>query len=257
MVRGVYRLILCARGLAFGALQRRDLRLVVSGFGVERARVRGARRPGDQGPAAARRPTSRRNRAASGQAEAKWMRMRAAFSTTRGADLEQARPEGRELGPGERHPVVDAVLLAPRHGLGPAVVAVSPEGEPGARPVPADAAHQMLEEGVLAAKRLHGDDTPVPELARGKTATGRAWVYVRDNAPFGGADPPAALFHYSRDRSAMITRSSICGASPVSQASIIQRRRRMSPGAVPRYPPGASIRTARSQTAFPGPEAQP
>ena len=38
-------------------------------------------------------------------------------------------------------------------------------------------------------------------LARGKTATGRAWVYVRDDAPFGGADPPAALFHYSRDRS--------------------------------------------------------
>ena len=83
MVGGVYRLILCARGVAFGALQRRDLRLVVSGFGVERARVRGARRPGDQGPEAARRPASRRNRAASGQAEAKWMRMRAAFSTTR------------------------------------------------------------------------------------------------------------------------------------------------------------------------------
>ena len=35
----------------------------------------------------------------------------------------------------------------------------------------------------------------------GKTATGRAWVYVRDDAPFGGADPPAALFRYSRDRS--------------------------------------------------------
>ena len=30
---------------------------------------------------------------------------------------------------------------------------------------------------------------------------GGAWVYVRDDAPFGGADPPAALFHYSRDRS--------------------------------------------------------
>ena len=50
--------------------------------------------------------------------------------------------------------VVDAVLLAPRHGLGPAVVAVSPEGEPGARPVPADAAHQVLEEGAdLGARR--------------------------------------------------------------------------------------------------------
>ena len=83
MVGGVYRLILCARRFAFGALRRRDLRLVVSGFGVERARVLGARRPGGQGPAAARRPASMRNRAASGQAEAKWMRIRAAFSTTR------------------------------------------------------------------------------------------------------------------------------------------------------------------------------
>ena len=37
--------------------------------------------------------------------------------------------------------------------------------------------------------------------SKGKTAAGRAWVYVRDDAPFGGADPPAALFHYSRNRS--------------------------------------------------------
>ncbi len=47
---------------------------------------------------------------------------------------------------------------------------------------------------------MHGDDTIVPVLAKGKTATGRAWVYVRDDRPFGGLDPPAALFHYSRDR---------------------------------------------------------
>ncbi|RAI38987.1 hypothetical protein CH341_26790 [Rhodoplanes roseus] len=43
---------------------------------------------------------------------------------------------------------------------------------------------------------MHGDDTPVPVLARGKTYTGRAWVYVRDDRPFGGHDPPAAV---SRD----------------------------------------------------------
>ena len=61
--------------------------------------------------------------------------------------------------------------------------------------------HDLIASHVLAAKRLHGDDTPLPVLAKGKTATGRAWVYVRDDAPFGGADPPAALFHYSRDRS--------------------------------------------------------
>ena len=55
--------------------------------------------------------------------------------------------------------------------------------------------HDLIAAHVLAAQRLHGDDTPVPVLARGKTATGRAWLYVRDDAPFGGPDPPAALFH--------------------------------------------------------------
>ncbi len=52
----------------------------------------------------------------------------------------------------------------------------------------------------MAAERLHGDDTIVPVLAKGKTDTGRCWVYVRDEAPFGGAGPPAAIFYYSRDR---------------------------------------------------------
>jgi transposase len=53
---------------------------------------------------------------------------------------------------------------------------------------------------VLAAERLHGDDTTVPVLARGKTITGRLWVYLRDDLPFGGRAPPGAIFHYSPDR---------------------------------------------------------
>ena len=61
--------------------------------------------------------------------------------------------------------------------------------------------HDLIAAHVLAAERLHGDDTPVPVLAKGKTDTARAWVYVRDDAPFGGPDPPAALFRYARDRS--------------------------------------------------------
>jgi len=61
--------------------------------------------------------------------------------------------------------------------------------------------HSLIEQHVMAADRLHGDDTPVPILAKGKTDTGRAWVYVRDDRPFGGADPPAVLFRASRDRS--------------------------------------------------------
>ena len=40
----------------------------------------------------------------------------------------------------------------------------------------------------------------MPVLASGKTDTGRCWIYVRDDRPFGGAGPPVAMFYYSRDR---------------------------------------------------------
>jgi len=59
-----------------------------------------------------------------------------------------------------------------------------------------------LADSVMASDTLHVDDTPVPVLApgAGKTKTGRLWAYVRDERPFGGARPPAALFFYSPDR---------------------------------------------------------
>lgn len=38
--------------------------------------------------------------------------------------------------------------------------------------------HQRLTAHVMSAERLHGDDTTVPVLARGKAATGRIWTYV-------------------------------------------------------------------------------
>ena len=60
--------------------------------------------------------------------------------------------------------------------------------------------HALIERHVLAAERLHGDDTTVPILAKGKTVTGRIWTYVRDDRPFGGHAPPAALYYASRDR---------------------------------------------------------
>jgi transposase len=53
---------------------------------------------------------------------------------------------------------------------------------------------------VFAAERIHADDTTVPVLAKGKTRTGRLWTYVRDDRPFAGPGPPAAMFCYSRDR---------------------------------------------------------
>jgi transposase len=59
---------------------------------------------------------------------------------------------------------------------------------------------KRVEAHVFAAQRLHGDDTTVPVLARGKTDIARSWVYVRDDRPFGGPAPPGAVFYYSRDR---------------------------------------------------------
>ena len=70
----------------------------------------------------------------------------------------------------------------------------------GASCVALDPILRLIEAHVLAAERLHGDDTTVPVLAKGKTDTGRCWVYVRDDTPFGGTAPPAAIFYYSRDR---------------------------------------------------------
>ena len=48
----------------------------------------------------------------------------------------------------------------------------------------------IIEAHVLAAQRLHVDDTPVPVLAKGKTKTGRLWTAVRDDRPFGGTRSP-------------------------------------------------------------------
>jgi transposase len=59
-----------------------------------------------------------------------------------------------------------------------------------------------LRQYVLAARKLHGDDIPVPVLApgHGKTKTARLWTYVRDDRPSGSMEPPAVWFAYSPDR---------------------------------------------------------
>ncbi len=59
---------------------------------------------------------------------------------------------------------------------------------------------RLVEAHVMGAERLHGDDTTVPVQALGKCDVARCWVYVKDDRPFGGSDPPAAMFYYSRDR---------------------------------------------------------
>src|ERR1700693_4822549 len=71
---------------------------------------------------------------------------------------------------------------------------------------------------VMGGERLHGDDTTVPVLAKGKTDIGRCWVYVRDDKPFGGAGPPAAMFYYSRDRRGEHPQAHLAGYAGILQA---------------------------------------
>jgi len=78
--------------------------------------------------------------------------------------------------------------------------------------------YKRIEAHVLAAKRLHGDDTTVPVMAKGKTDVARLWVYVRDDNPFAGTDPPAALFHYSRDRRGEHPQAHLASWSGIFQA---------------------------------------
>ena len=58
----------------------------------------------------------------------------------------------------------------------------------------------LIERHVLAAERLHGDDTTIRILAKGKCTTGRIWTYVRDDRSFAGPAPPAAVYYASSDR---------------------------------------------------------
>ena len=73
---------------------------------------------------------------------------------------------------------------------------------------------------VLAAGKLHADDTPVPVLdpGRGKTKTGRLWTYVRDDRSAASTDPPAVLFRYSPDRRGERPREHLKGFSGILQA---------------------------------------
>jgi len=88
----------------------------------------------------------------------------------------------------------------------------------GACVVALDPIVSRLREHVLAAERLHVDDTTVPVLAKTKTRTGRLWTYVRDDRPFSGADPPAAFYDYSPSRHGEHPRRVLAAWSGVMQA---------------------------------------
>ena len=67
-----------------------------------------------------------------------------------------------------------------------------------------EALHGRLMKDVLTSSHLFADDTPVPVLdpGRGRTRTGRFWVYARDQRGWGGAAPPAAVYLFETDRRA-------------------------------------------------------
>ncbi len=60
--------------------------------------------------------------------------------------------------------------------------------------------HDLIRAHAIGAERLHADDTTVPLMAKGGTRTARLWTYLRDDRPFAGGSPPAALYHFSPDR---------------------------------------------------------
>jgi transposase len=78
--------------------------------------------------------------------------------------------------------------------------------------------YELIKAHVFAAERIHGDDTTVPVLAKVKTRIGRIWTYVRDDRPFGGTDPPAAIFFYSPDRASLHPERHLAGYSGILQA---------------------------------------
>ncbi len=76
----------------------------------------------------------------------------------------------------------------------------------------------LIRAHVMAAGRIHGDDTTVPVQAKGRTTTGRLWTYVRDDRPFGGPAPPAAMFYYSPDRRGEHPQKHLAGYAGILQA---------------------------------------
>lgn len=73
---------------------------------------------------------------------------------------------------------------------------------------------------VLAAQKVHADDTPVKVLApgEGKTRTGRLWVYVRDDRPAGSSAPAAAWYRYSPNRKGEHPRNHLARFGGILQA---------------------------------------
>src|SRR5512136_145156 len=62
--------------------------------------------------------------------------------------------------------------------------------------------HERLLECIRASTKIFADETRAPVLdpGRGRTKTGQLWAYARDDRPFGGVDPPIAVYVYAQNR---------------------------------------------------------
>jgi transposase len=82
-----------------------------------------------------------------------------------------------------------------------------------------EALHERLAVNVFGSTKLFADDTPIPVLdpGRGRTKTGRLWAYARDDRPWAGPDPPAAVYFYSPDRKAERPAAHLSGFGGVLQ----------------------------------------
>ena len=62
--------------------------------------------------------------------------------------------------------------------------------------------HERLLEHIRSSTKIFADETTAPVLdpGRGRTKTGQLWAYARDDRPFGGADPPIAVYVYAQNR---------------------------------------------------------
>jgi transposase len=78
---------------------------------------------------------------------------------------------------------------------------------------------RRMHEILLASPRLFADETTMPVLdpGRGQTKKGFAWAIARDDRPWGGADPPAVVFHYAPGRGAKHPKALLAGYSGILQ----------------------------------------
>ena len=79
--------------------------------------------------------------------------------------------------------------------------------------------HERLLEHIRSSTKIFADETKAPVLdpGRGRTKTGQLWAYARDDRPFGGADPPIAVYVYAQNRKSEQPLAHLAGFTGVVQ----------------------------------------